>query len=354
MKRILCLILALLMLVPTAYADVSELPPIIVSLSAGAVKVGDTVRVTTSVKDAPLCASYHIIYSYDTEVLKPVEGKNLNTGGLFTTNINPTKKGTINTVAADAKKVIEGNLDLFYTDFEVIAAPKSGQTTSLEFTYLEFYTPQLELLVNVRSEPCAIPVIGAPKPVEPENNTPEQPSEPETPEEPAPSDPIPVPDTPVDTPVDDPVATPPAEDTVGGSTEETEEPEELPTLPQDSEGKDPTGDWEFDEEKQEVTLTTPEGEDKTYTYQPIIDPETNQQSGVVIYDEDGKEAGKLKVEKDESGKLNVLKEFIETAADPSPLLFILPIALAVLIGGGLVAFYVIKQKKAPKAEEPNE
>lgn len=361
MKRILCLILALMLLIPAAYADVTELPTITVTLSANAVKVGDTVRVTASVKDAPTCASYHIIYAYDTAVLKPIEGKNLYTSGMFTTNLNPKQKGTISTVAADSNKVIAGDLPIFYTDFEVIAAPAEGTTTPLTFTKLEFYTPELEKLVNIKSEPCSIPIISTEKPADPEENTPADPTptpDP-TPDVDAPVVDTPVVDTPVvdtpivDTPeVDAPVVDAPEVDTPSAEENtETVAPETVPALPEDSEGEDPTGNWEFNEEKQEVTLTDPEGGNKTYTYAPIIDPETNQQAGVIIYDENGKEAGKLKVEKDESGKLQVLKEFIDTASDPSPLFFILPIALAVLVGGGLIAFYVIKQKKAVASHE---
>ncbi len=365
MKRILCLILALLLLTPSVYADVTDLPTMTVTLSANAVKVGDTVRVTASVKDAPICASYHIIYSYDTAVLKPIEGKNLYTGGLFTININPKDKGTINTVAADSKKVIEGNLPIFYTDFEVIGTPAEGSGTPLKFTKLEFYTSNLEKVVNLRSEPCTIPIIGTGTTQPPEKNENETENETETenkpeletpadPDKPLPGDPElidPAPSAPVTG-----TTTPEPENSgsTTGNTPSTEVDVEItPVMPEESEGEDPTGDWEFNEEKQEVTLSDPDGDETTYTYEPIIDPETNQQSGVVLYDKDGNEAGKLQVEKDENGKLQVLKQFLPKA-DLSFLYFLIPIALAVLACGGLVAFAVIKNKKAKETEPAND
>ena len=369
MKRIICLILAILLLTPmVAAADAASLPTITVTLSAKATKVGDTVRVTASVQNAPICASYHIIYSYDTAVLKPIEGKNINTAGIFTTNINPKDVGTINTVAADSSKVMEGNVDLFYTDFKVIAAPASGANTPLKFTYLEFYTPEFEKLVNISSNPCSIPIIGGAATTTPSEDS-DAPANPE-PEVVAPTNPADPTDTPTETPSDttagsttdtttdtttdgntDPGAAtvPPTQgNTESDETSKETAKEEVVTLPEDSEGEEPTGDWVFDEEKQEVTVTDPDGNKTTYTYDVIFDPETNEQSGVVLYEEDGEIAGTLKTDTDSDGNVQVIKQFMH--ATSSPLFFIIPIALAFVACVGLIVFILIKRKKEANHE----
>ena len=336
MKRLICLILALLLLAPAAYADVSELPTLKLNLSASATKVGDTVRVTVSVDNAPTCASYHIIYSYDTAVLKPVKGDKLETGGLFTTNLNPKEKGTISTIAADAKKVLEGKRNLFYTDFEVIAAPAEGTNTPLTVTYQEFYTPELERLVNVQINSCTIPIIDpnakdepapAPDGETPKDETPKE----ETPKDEAPKDEAPKEEAP---------------------KEEPKEETPMDNLPPQSDWEAPTGKWEIDEEKNQATLVTPDGKNETYTYEEQVDEETGE-SNLILFDQDGNMAGGLQINKGEDEKITVLQQTFDvldtdkfSKNDSTLLYYLIPICAAAAIGAVLLVIGLRKSKKA--------
>ena len=74
MKRILSILLALLLLMPAAYADEEKMT---FHLEGARGEVGDTVTVVGSVKNAPVCASFRVIMTYDEDVLEVVEGKKI-------------------------------------------------------------------------------------------------------------------------------------------------------------------------------------------------------------------------------------------------------------------------------------
>ena len=72
-------------------------------------KVGDTVTVTASVKNARICASFRVIFTYDDTVLKVESGKKADAKGLFMINTKAEHEGkkAVNALAADASKALE-------------------------------------------------------------------------------------------------------------------------------------------------------------------------------------------------------------------------------------------------------
>ena len=137
MKRFICFFLILILLIPTAIAQEA---PFSFSISSAVGQVGDTVTVIGSVKNAPVCASYRVYFTYDTAVLKPVEGKNIGAGGLSTVNINASYQNTpaICALAADASKVLEGDMELFSVTFKIIGEPQNG-VSPLTLRHYEFF-----------------------------------------------------------------------------------------------------------------------------------------------------------------------------------------------------------------------
>ena len=137
MKRIICFVLILMLLIPPVTAEEA---PFSFTVSNGVGQVGETVTVIGSVKNAPACASYRVFLTYDTAVLEPVEGKNIGAGGLAMVNIHSTyqEAPAVCALAADSSKSFEGDLELFSVTFKVLSAPEGG-VSPLVLGHYEFF-----------------------------------------------------------------------------------------------------------------------------------------------------------------------------------------------------------------------
>ncbi len=140
MKRILCFIMILLLLTPAAFAAEDKMTFRVESASG---KVGDTVTVTGLVENAPVCASFRVILTYDNTVLEPVSAAKLECGGLFMSNVKYTYQGkaAVNVLSADANKSLEGNMKLFSVTFKIIAESPESNGSPLTVAHQEFFDP---------------------------------------------------------------------------------------------------------------------------------------------------------------------------------------------------------------------
>ncbi|MBQ6824593.1 MAG: hypothetical protein IJP27_08055 [Clostridia bacterium] len=316
MKRILCILIALLLLMPAAHAE----GEFAFCLNAVEEEDGKTVTVTGSVENAPTCASYRVIMTYDTAVLKPVEGKNAGSAGLFIVNINAKhqEKPAVNALAADAAKVLEGTQDLFAVTFELLGTPPEDKA-AIEVAYQEFFAADLS------KQTPAIKVAGV---LFPEEKAPEAS---DTPTEEPPKEEVPPAEAPDTQQPDDSTEEPPADN-------EAEEP----TLPD--------GNWAVDEKNEEVIFVPESGEPITYVPQFPETIEPNTPTDIPLKDENGNDAGSITVEKQEDGSLKVIEQ---NAKPPAPAKKLLPVWAWGLIGVGIVVLagaivlivYTRKEKK---------
>lgn len=321
MKRILCILLTLLMLTP-AVSAAGEF-----TLIGGAAegKVGETVTYTVKVENAPTCASYKIILTYDPQVLEVVEGKNAGSGGLFIVNTKAKyqEKPAINTVAADAAKVIEGTADLYSVTFKILASPNEG-TQPLEIAYQEFFTPELDKVT---------PSIQAPTLTIISEAAPEPPAE-------TPEDPAVTPEPPAETPAPKPEQDQPAE----------------PTPPaKEDEMILPPGNWTVDEGNNEVVYVPESSEEETITFIPELpeDLRPGTPTDVPVKNEEGQDVGTITVEREEDGSISVIDQELHLpkllSKNPLPLWgWILIGAVGVAGVAGIVFAIVFGKKKKEK------
>ncbi len=144
MKRILCIILAVLLLIPSAYAA-GENMTLTISQVQG--EVGDTVTITGQVTNAPACTSFRVILTYDSACLK-ITGGSIGPkikGGYINTTASFGGKKAISALSADANKSFEGNVVLFTLTAEIVGTPASGDSTALTIAHYEFFDTSANL-----------------------------------------------------------------------------------------------------------------------------------------------------------------------------------------------------------------
>lgn len=316
MKRILCLLIALLLLVPVAHAE----GEFAFTLSSAEGKAGETVTLTGSVENAPVCASYRVIMTYDPAVLKPIEGKNAGSKGLFIINVNAKyqEAPAVNALSADAAKVLEGSQTLFTVTFEVLSTPAEG-TAPVKVAYEEFYGADLKRQTPVVHD-GAVTFAGQTPPAEEET-----PTDPE-------KDPV---TPPAETPTEPDTAVPPS----------TEEPK-----PEKNENTLPDGNWAVDEKNEEI-LFVPENGD-AIPFVPEF-PETiqpNTPTEIPLKDEDGHDVGSITVEKNEEGIISVQNVNVTLHQGGGSLLWLWITLGALLVAGAAAAAAVLVLKKKKETE----
>lgn len=298
MKRILALILALLMLTPTAFADTT--PQMTYRLKGDKGKVGDVVKVVLSVEDAPKCVAYETTLTYDPEVLEPTgDYQKMYLKGLMVVNTEYEENGKkMVKIAAVAisDPLLEGTMDLLNISFKIIGMPEDPDGSVVDVYDYTFsqdddaLTPVSTLLLV----PTHVRVT--------EGGTLTQP-------------------------------------------EETPAPEET-----EKEDKEQGGDWYFD--GNQAIEYYPDSSDDSAQYEVEYEKdEEGNTTGVILYDpEDKTEVGRLEVEADEYGNLNVLDKNMEATGKKKggsfSLWFLLPIGAAVLVAaGGVILAIKMKKKK---------
>ena len=353
MKRILCLILALLLLTPAAFAD----EDLTFTMSSVSGKVGDTVAVVASVKNAPVCASYQVIFTYDDTVLEVVKGENVNSDGIFMINTDTSNGGkkAVNALAADADKVLEGDTDLFKVTFKIIGKPANEKGTLLEMGKNEFIeTTKLKQLYPT-VEPCRITVTDdtAAEPL-PDDEPPVFDDDPDTDEKPD-TDDEPESD---ETPSTGNDATTGAKPNTGtGSNAETAPETNENTGATDSakpekDDKKPTGSWVVDENNDEIHHVTEDGDATVYHPEYTEKPEEGKVTEIILKDEEGKDAGSIKVEKQEDGTLEVVEQDLSTDKNGFPGWgWAVCMIAAVVIAGGAVVLALKKRQNDKEIDE---
>lgn len=134
MKRMICLILALLMLTPTAFADTD--PQMTYRLKGGEGKVGDVVKVVLSVENAPACVAYDTTLMYDPAVLQPTgDYQKMHLNGMMVVNTDADVEGKkmvkIAAVAVNGN-LLEGTADLLNVSFKIIGMPEDSQGSLID------------------------------------------------------------------------------------------------------------------------------------------------------------------------------------------------------------------------------
>ena len=412
MKKFLCLILALLLLCPRAFAA----GDLTFTFSKPEGKVGDTVTIVVASKGAPVACSYKLVMVYDTKVLKPIAVKNINSKGFFMHNLKATYEGkpAVNALTADAKKAFEGDCELFSVSFEILAEPE-GSSTTIEIPYYECYDVDLKML-NADFDPCQIKVSkdGGKEPDEDsnpdagnntstpdgedgkdetpsdgnENNTDKEPdssdqgnaptggnenntngaggsagNEPPAPDQGngSANDEKPAPDQGNgsagngatapnqgngaggngNSTGDSPVSAPSGSDAGGGNSGGS-----------NGSGKPVSGDWTIFEQTEEVTHSE-NGDIIVYKGEFVYDEEDNL-TDINLYDEEGKPAGSVKVEKDESGTPQVVEQHLASDApdrDFNHLTWIIPVAVVLVACAGFAVMIIKNKKKEEEIEE---
>lgn len=293
MKRIVCLILALLMLTPTAFADTPEMT---YRLKGDEGKVGDVVKVVLSVENAPACVAYDTTLTYDPAVLQPTgDYQKMHLNGLMVVNTDADVEGKkmvkIAAVAVNGN-LLEGTTDLLNVSFKIIGMPEDSKGSLIDVYDYTFSQNDDDL-------------------------------------------------TPVSTLLLVPARVRVAE---GGTLTE-------PAPEKEEEKKEEQGsDWYFDGDQAIEYYPDNSKESVQYDVEYEKDKDGNT-TGVILYNkEDKTEAGHLKVEEDEYGNLNVtdkqMNEKKEKDDKPFSPWFLLPIGAAVLIAvGGVILAIKAKKKK---------
>lgn len=330
MKRILSILLALLLLMPAAYADEEKMT---FHLEGARGEVGDTVTVVGSVKNAPVCASFRVIMTYDEDVLEVVEGKKINSGGLFIINVNATheEQPAVNALAADASEVLRGDMDLFSVTFRIRAeTPDDG--TLIQVAYQEFIKADLTRVYPI-VEPCRI-YTG-------DEQTDSQPDAPDGSE-----------DDPAEGGSDSGST---GSDSGSSGSDSGSSGSDSGSAGSDSgsagssgsgsseSGDQPTGSWIIDDSSGEAIHIQDDGTTTTYTPEFSETPESGKETDVILKDQEGNNAGSLTVEKQEDGTLKVVEQNL--TAKSSTLTWLLPAGIALLAAAAVAGVLLIRRKK---------
>ncbi len=371
MKKIICFVLALLLLCPTAFAA----KDLTFSFSEAQGEVGDTVTIVASSKGAPLACSYKLVLVYDTKVLKPVKVTKLESEGFFMSNLEATYEGkaAVNALTASATKAFEGDCDLFSVSFEILAKPDGGKSV-IDIPYYECYDGDLKML-DAAFDECSVKVGKAAGNDAPDENTGKDPAPDENTGEGAggkdPSDTNNNTDTNTgkdpatdnnttgndtatdnntngnDTATDNnTTGNDTATDNTGSGTATGDPSAESDKAESD---KEPAGKWEVFEKTEEITYSE-NGNIDIFKGEFIRDEE-DKLTDIKLYDEEGKPAGSLKVEEKEDGTIEVIEHRAEDTDQPfNHLYWIIPAAI-LLIAGGVAAFMIMNNKQSEKKKE---
>lgn len=369
MKRIICLILALLLLCPATYAA-GDLKLVLTATEA---KVGDTATVTVEAKGAPVTCSYKVVLTYDDTVLKPKKIKNADSSGIFMDNIKATHEGkpAVNALSVDAAKAFEGDCKLFTVTFELLKEPAEAGSP-ITVAYTEFYDYDLKALTP-DIESCSIKALAkseenAPDDAPVVNDTPATDKTPTgdweideekgeithtkedgTKEEYKGEISYDKDDKPSKIELTDKDGKPAGSLTVTEKEDGTIKVEE-----QELVDKTPTGNWHIDKTKGEITHKNEDGTVDKYTGNFVYD-ENDKLTKIELTDEEGNPAGDLSIKEYDSGIYWVEEQNLidaekeEEKAPINPLIWILPAAAVLLIGGAVVVLIVLKKRK--KVEE---
>ncbi len=327
MKRILCVLLAILLLTPAVFAA----DPMTLSVSQVEGEVGDKVTVIGKVENAPSCASFRVILTYDNKCLKLLSGQKgsgISGNTAINTNASYQNKPAVVTLAAKASQALVGNAELFVLEFEIIGEPAGTNYTALTVAHQEFFNENLSKVTpTVVSGKVTYPSLPVP-------STPPASGEGETT----------TPGGETTTPGGE-TTTPGGETTTPGgntTTETTPAPEKEPET--NNNYKEPDGDWivagdQFAHVDKEGNANLYEGEFKDE------EPKNpGDKAEVILKDEDGNEAGSVIVEKEDDGTLTVVGE--DLGDDKMPVwAWILIGGAIVLVGAAAVVGYLYFQKK---------
>ncbi len=340
MKRILCIVLALMMLIMMVPSALAAEDKVLFRLKGpeGACKVGETITVVGRSESAPACASFKITITYDTKVLQPLGGKiDSSVKGLSIVNHEAKYENqpAVIALAADSAKSFEGITDLFTVQFKVIGQEKDAKGSLLNVAYQEFFNTELKQL-GATIMPCRIITEGSGsssesgnggEAIRPNDPDPEQPDEkdPESGKEDTnePSKPS------------------------GDTESENKKPDKNEGQETDKdEDKKPEGDWIITDD--ELAYIDEDGNESYYKPEYEKDEDGNI-TGIIIYDDEGNKKGELSVEQNEDGTLNVIEQ--ELIAEDgentpgAPLWIWLVIGGAVVLAGGVVALIILLSKK---------
>lgn len=322
MKKFLCAVLTVLLLIPSAFAVGEDMT---FRLSGGSGKVGDTVTLVASVEKAPQTASFRVFLAYDESVLQPIEGKKLDVKGMFTANVKAQHEGkpVVNVLSVDARQVFAGDMDLFSVSFKIIGAPGAGtSSTPVEVVYEEFFDPG-----PTRFHPA---IVSADIQVEAGVELPDD-------EIIDPDDPANGGDEDTAPPAKEPEKTPEEDNTNTGSA-----------APPAEDSKKPTGSWLI--EGDDVYHVEENGETTHYKGEVTKDKDGNI-TQVDLTDDAEKPAGSLTVDGQVGPVLNVVEQDLDPHSGGNILLYVL-IGLAVLLAAGAAAaFILLKKKKENKNEQ---
>lgn len=144
MKRLICFFLCLLLVIPVASAEQTE-APFVLHITTSFGEIGEELVVKGVVENAPNCASYRVIFTYDPTLLEPVSAKNVDPKGMGIANCksrwpqsDPNGVPAVNCLAADANFSVGGDMTLFQVTFKVLAPAKNG-STPLTLRHYEFF-----------------------------------------------------------------------------------------------------------------------------------------------------------------------------------------------------------------------
>lgn len=318
MKRVICFILVLLMLTPVALAAEDKM---VFRLESASGQVGDTVTVTGLVENAPVCASFRVILTYDSTVLEPVEAKKLECSGLFMKNTAYTYQGkpAINVLSADANKSLEGNMKLFSVTFKIIAESPESNGSPITVAHHEFFDPSTPKPQSV------YPVIEEGRIYVGDD----QPGASSTPDDTTGSTTTPDDTTTGDTTTDNTTQndtvtgdtttdnTTPDDTTTGGETADGESEE--PSTETEEATKKPTGSWITDPETEDIYHVDEDGNTTVFEPEYSETPEPGKVTDVVLKDkETGEEVGSIKVEGKEDGTFEVIEQDVPSLEKDDP------------------------------------
>lgn len=344
MKRILSILLALLLLMPAAYADEEKMT---FHLEGARGEVGDTVTVVGSVKNAPVCASFRVIMTYDEDVLEVVEGKKINSGGLFIINVNATheEQPAVNALAADASEVLRGDMELFSVTFRIRAeTPDDG--TLIQVAYQEFFKADLTRVYPI-VEPCRI-YTG-------DEQTDSQPDAPDGSEDDPAEGGSDSGSTGSDSGSSGSDSGSSGSDSGSAGSDSGSSGSDSGSAGSDSgsagssgsgsseSGDQPTGSWIIDDSSGEAIHIQDDGTTTTYTPEFSETPESGKETDVILKDQEGNNAGSLTVEKQEDGTLKVVEQNL--TAKSSTLIWLLPAGIALLAAAAVAGVLLIRRKK---------
>ena len=358
MKRILSILLALLLLMPAAYADEEKMT---FHLEGARGEVGDIVTVVGSVKNAPVCASFRVIMTYDEDVLEVVEGKKINSGGLFIINVNATheEQPAVNALAADASEVLRGDMELFSVTFRIRAeTPDDG--TLIQVAYQEFFKADLTRVYPI-VEPCRI-YTG-------DEQTDSQPDAPDGSEDDPAEGGSDSGSTGSDSGSSGSDSGSSGSDSGSAGSDSGSSGSDSGSSGSDSgssgsdsgsagsdsgsagssgsgsseSGDQPTGSWIIDDSSGEAIHIQDDGTTTTYTPEFSETPESGKETDVILKDQEGNNAGSLTVEKQEDGTLKVVEQNL--TAKSSTLTWLLPAGIALLAAAAVAGVLLIRRKK---------